>query len=199
VTFVNITPLAPDLEHHFQRERGRLLALARRIVGDPDLAEDVLQESLLRALHAAPDLDYAEPIAPWLFAVVRNAALDAYRRERRAADALARYAREAAEPPGDPPLPAEEAAEVCACVLDLVPTLKPAYAAVIEADLAGRDPEAVADELGVTRNNLKVRRHRARQQLRERLEATCRLCATHGCLDCTCKTPDPTRARRSTP
>ena len=75
---------------------------------------------------------------------------------------------------------------MCACVLDLVPTLKPEYAAVIEADLAERDPESVADALGVTRNNLKVRRHRARQQLRARLEETCRLCAAHSCLDCTC-------------
>src|SRR5690606_18580591 len=187
---MNDIPLAPDLERHLRQERRRLLALARGIVGDPDLAEDVLQESLLRALRAAPDLDYDAPIAPWLATVVRNAALDAYRKERRAGEALARYAAEAAGAEDDAPLPAEEQAAVCACVLDLVPTLKPEYAAVIEADLAERDPEDVAEELGVTRNNLKVRRHRARRQLRARLEATCRLFAAHGCLDCTCK-PTP--------
>lgn len=47
-------------------------------------------------------------------------------------------------------------------------------------------PAAVAADLGITRNNLKVRRHRARKQLRARLEDLCRLCAHHGCLDCTC-------------
>jgi RNA polymerase sigma-70 factor (ECF subfamily) len=36
------------------------------------------------------------------------------------------------------------------------------------------------------RNNLKVRLHRGRKQLRERIEQTCRACATHGCLDCIC-------------
>lgn len=45
---------------------------------------------------------------------------------------------------------------------------------------------ALAGELGRNANNLRVRHHRARQQLRERLEQTCRLCAKHGCLDCTC-------------
>ena len=32
-----------------------------------------------------------------------------------------------------------------------------------------------------------VRLHRARKALRLRLEETCRACADHGCLDCTCK------------
>jgi RNA polymerase sigma-70 factor (ECF subfamily) len=176
---------ASRLEPHLRRERDRLLAFARSLVGDADLAEDVLQESLLKALRAAPDLAFDRPIAPWLFRIVRNAALDAHRRTKRREGALARYAAEAAGPADPSP---EAAGAACRCVLDLVPTLRPEYAAVIEADLAGRDAEEVAGELGVTRNNLKVRRHRARQQLRERLEQTCRMCATHGCLDCTCRT-----------
>ena len=143
-----------------------ILASARRIVGDPD--------------HS-----YEEPIAPWLFPVIRHAALDAYWKERRVEGALARYAREQAGAAVEEPHLVEEEPEVGMCVLDLVFTLKPEYAAVIEADLAERDPETVADELGVTPNNLKVRLHRARQQLRERLGETCRLCATHGGLDCT--------------
>ena len=44
-----------------------------------------------------------------------------------------------------------------------------------------------ASDLGITPNNLKVRRHRARRALRARLEETCRICAAHGCLDCTCE------------
>ena len=74
-------------------------------------------------------------------------------------------------------------------MLEVVPTLKPEYAAVVEADLAGRPTEALAEALGITPNNLKVRRHRAHRALRERLEQTCRVCATHGCLDCTCRPP----------
>ncbi len=66
--------------------------------------------------------------------------------------------------------------------------MRPAYADLIRAlDLDGVPAEAVAERLGISRNNLRVRHHRARAQLKVRLEATCRLCATHGCLDCTCK------------
>ncbi len=68
------------------------------------------------------------------------------------------------------------------------PALKPEYAELIEKmELADGDPAQVAKQLGINRNNLKVRRHRARQALRERLEETCRVCAKHGCLDCTCQ------------
>jgi DNA-directed RNA polymerase specialized sigma24 family protein len=77
---------------------------------------------------------------------------------------------------------------LCECFRELIPTLKPEYAALIERlELAEGDPAEVAGELNISRNNLKVRRHRARQALRERLEQTCRLCAEHACLDCTCK------------
>jgi len=55
------------------------------------------------------------------------------------------------------------------------------------ADLDGQPADAVAKQIGISRNNLKVRLHRARRQLRTRLEQTCQLCATHGCLDCHCE------------
>ena len=63
-------------------------------------------------------------------------------------------------------------------------------------DLGEQKPESVAAELEMTANNLRVRHHRAREQLRKRLEETCRLCAKHGCLDCDCaKVPASKPAR----
>ncbi len=78
---------------------------------------------------------------------------------------------------------------ICECFEDLLPTLKAEYAELIEAmDLGGATTEEMTARLDITPNNLKVRHHRARQQLRERLEETCRTCAEHGgCVDCTCK------------
>ncbi|HQT91639.1 MAG TPA: sigma factor-like helix-turn-helix DNA-binding protein, partial [Candidatus Kryptobacter bacterium] len=78
--------------------------------------------------------------------------------------------------------------EICECVSELIPTLKPEYAEVVKAlDIQSEDPEDVSKRLGISRNNLKVRSHRARQALRKRLEDTCRVCAEHHCLDCSCK------------
>ncbi len=179
-------PVTPSpLEQQLMKEREHLLAFIRSKVSDSDLAEDILQESLLRALRAAPELRDGERLTSWLFQIVRNAITDAYRRRATATDARARYTAER-EAAGEDVMTPEDEAALCACVLDVVPTLKPEYAAVVEADLEGRDTASLTEELGITANNLKVRRHRAHQQLRERLEQTCRTCATHGCLDCTC-------------
>ncbi len=171
------------LDAHVRRERDALLAFVRARLDDPALAEDVLHDALLRAVRAAPDLRDDERMTAWLYRIVRNAVTDTYRRraaQARRADAFAREWDEAE------PMTPDDEARACACLAALVPTLAPGYAAVVEADLAGEPADALAARLGVTRGALKVRRHRAHRQLRERLDQTCRTCAAHGCVDCTC-------------
>ena len=167
--------------------RERFLAFVRSRVNDPDLAEDIVQESLLRAVRAAPDLRDEERLVPWFYRVLQHAVVDAYRRrgvERARVFALDALGDE--EPPAAPLAP-EAVAALCECFRPLVGALKPEYAELIDAlDLRGETPEAAAARLEITPNNLKVRRHRARQALRARLEETCRVCAEHHCLDCTC-------------
>src|SRR4051812_35383954 len=65
--------------------RTKLLARARRIVGDPALAEEAVQEALVRAWCSCSSFDPASgPLAPWLLALTRNAAIDLARwRSRR--------------------------------------------------------------------------------------------------------------------
>jgi len=77
---------------------------------------------------------------------------------------------------------------LCACLERLLPTLNPDYAELLRrVELQGELVSQVGRALGLTANNATVRLHRARVQLKERLEQTCRLCAKHGCLDCTCQ------------
>jgi RNA polymerase sigma-70 factor (ECF subfamily) len=175
-------------DDHVRRERAGLLAFIRSRLDDPDLAEDVLQDSLLRAMRAAPDLRDDEKMTSWLYQVVRNAITDTYR--RRATATHRRDAYEAEVRAEANVLTPEDEARACACLLTLVPALKPEYAEIVEAELVGADADELADRLGITKNNLKVRRHRAHRQLRERVEQTCRSCAAHGCVDCTCRQPD---------
>ena len=69
----------------------------------------------------------------------------------------------------------------------LLPALRPEYADVLRrVDLAGERPAEVARALGLTANNAMVRLHRARKALRADLQRSCRTCADHGCLDCSC-------------
>ncbi len=175
---------SPELQRALLESRDRFLAYVRRRVDDPELAEDILQDGLLRALQAAPSPNQEDRLVPWFYRVLRNAIIDAYR--RRAVAGRRHVPLDGVDLADED----EDEALACACFEPLVATLKPEYAELIRAvELGSETPGAAARRLGVTPNNLKVRRHRARQALRQRLEQTCRTCAEHGCLDCTCR-PD---------
>jgi RNA polymerase sigma-70 factor (ECF subfamily) len=60
----------------------RLFGFARTIVGDADLARDLVQEAAARALAARRVPAEAPAYRAWLFKIVRNAALDEVRRKR---------------------------------------------------------------------------------------------------------------------
>ena len=163
--------------------RQRFVDYVRARVDDPGLAEDIVHDSMVRALRAAPDLRDDERLLPWFFRVLRNAVIDEYRKRA----TIRRHFDQAAEIPDLAGPPADDVQAICACFRALLPMLKAEYAEVLLAlDLSEEPSDAVAQRLGVTPGNLKVRRHRARQALREQLEAACGLCAQGHCLDCTC-------------
>lgn len=171
------------MESTLLANRASMLRYIRSRIADPELAEDILQDSLLKALSSGRELRDEVKIVPWFYRIVNNAIIDLYRHR----GAVARYMQHI--PDGmEPGIEPEEHAAICACLHDLIPALKPEYAALIqELDLNEGENEVVAEQIGITRNNLKVRHHRARTQLRQLLEETCRTCAKHGCLDCSCR------------
>ena len=172
-----------QIEEQLLTELETFTAFARSRVGDPHLAADVVQDSLLKAVKSADQLRENESVTAWFYRILRRKIIDLYRRRATSQAALDRLENELNVPPD-----AAEERVVCACLESLIPTLKPEYANLIRRlDLGGEAVEVTAAALGLNTNNLRVRHHRARQQLRERLEQTCRMCAKHGCLDCTCR------------
>ena len=126
------------------RNRTNLLSFIRSMVGDDELAEDILQDSLLKTLQGAPEIDDEQELASWFYRIIRNAITDAYRRHAAAARRLERYAREQPEPI----MTTEEKATLCKCFEDLLPTLKPEYAELIEAmDLGGLTTNEMTERL----------------------------------------------------
>jgi RNA polymerase sigma factor (sigma-70 family) len=187
--------LMPAPEHDLQdalattllSNLGAFQAFARRRLGDEQLAADAVQESLLRALKSDRQLSEADNIVGWFYRILRNVLTDLHRRRDAQTKGLERFATESTITNEGNDAELEQTA--CACFRGLLPTLRPEYARVLElADLNGEPAGQVAEQLGISKNNLKVRLHRARRQLRERLEQTCQMCATHGCLDCQCDT-----------
>jgi RNA polymerase sigma factor (sigma-70 family) len=172
-----------QIEEQLLKQLDTFTAFVRGRVGDPHLAADVVQDSLLKAVKSADQLRDDENVTAWFYRILRRTIIDLYRRRGASQRALDRLEQELNTPPD-----AEEQRTACACVESIIPTLKPDYAELIRRlDLDQKPAEKVGAELGLNANNLRVRHHRARQQLRERVEQTCRMCAKHGCLDCTCK------------
>ena len=171
------------VESELVSDRAKFLGYIRKRISDPDLAEDILQDCLLKAVHSAPEIEDDEKLIRWFYRILQNAVIDAYRRKAAEMNRRLNYASEAEES-----VEPEDQEAICQCISELIPTLKPEYAEVTKAiELDGESPENVAKRLGISRNNLKVRSHRARQALKKRLEETCRVCAEHHCLDCSCK------------
>src|SRR5262244_1366782 len=70
-----------EIEQVFRDESGRALATLIRLVGDFDLAEDVLQEAFAAALERWPSQEPPANPRAWLVNVGRNKAIDRIRRQ----------------------------------------------------------------------------------------------------------------------
>ncbi|MCF4166243.1 sigma-70 family RNA polymerase sigma factor [Zavarzinia compransoris] len=73
-------------------EIGPMRRYARALTRDAALADDLVQEALLRAIQAADGVRKGAPLRPWLLAIVHNCFVDALRADRaesRRRDALA--------------------------------------------------------------------------------------------------------------
>ncbi len=170
-------------EETLLRNRSKLLAFIQSRVADPEIAEDILQDSLLKVFQSADSLRDDARLLPWFYRILNNAIIDTYRKHGVETRYLETYARQS-----EIDITPEEERDLCACFREILPSLKPEYAELINRlELQPGDPQQVAEQLGIRPNNLKVRRHRARQALKQRLVETCRTCAIHGCLDCTCQ------------
>ncbi len=161
----------------------------RRRVSDEAVAEDLLQQSMIRAVQSHHSIRSNESVVAWFYKILRHTLIDYYRSkgtEARRNDAFLQQltlSGDDKEPPLD-----EVKSTVCTCLHHLLPALRSNYAELIQRiDLEEESPKRVAKELKISQNNLTVRLHRARQALRASLEQSCGVCSTHGCLNCTCE------------
>jgi RNA polymerase sigma-70 factor (ECF subfamily) len=139
----------------------QLHALARRL-GAAD-AEDLVQETYLRALAARARYRAGSNARAWLCRILVNAALSEHRRRRRDRRLRERIAAEPREAAGEPrgPLPG------FGPVRHALDGLPPQERRVVElADLDGLRYREVARALGCPIGTVMSRLHRARRRLR---------------------------------
>ena len=150
-----------------------------------DEAADVLHDFYVKVLTRIADLRDTNKLRAWMRRVLETTLIDYYRAQgkRRQSETDYQYLESVLNGEGKDDLDLI----VCMCLYKLLPTLKPEYADVLwRADLIGESRERVAAALNISESNLRVRLHRARQALRQRLEEACRTCPIHGYLDCDC-------------
>jgi len=172
-----------SLESAIIRNLQTFVAFARKRLGDHHLAEDVVQESLVKALTSDRHPETDEETTVWFYRILRRSIIDIYRKQGARDRAMERFEAEFPDSPDE----ADER-ELCRCIRRLLTSVPEQYRALLEeVDLKGKEPDEVAAKLGLTKNNLTVRLHRARKHLRKTLAANCRACSVHGCRDCTCE------------
>jgi len=90
----------PPFELFYESHSGEVLAFLRRRAGR-ERADDLFQETFLRALRAYARLEHGEHLRAWVLTIATNAVIDAARRDRPTAEL-------AVEPSGEDQRPAVE-------------------------------------------------------------------------------------------
>ena len=156
--------------------RDELVRFVKRIVNDGALAEDIAQESLMRAEQKRAS--YRGQAAPrtWLFAIALNACRDHFRADARNSGRAVDLA--AAEHlPADVDLEQTLAqTEMGTCISAYLFQLPDRQRAVVALhDMGELDHEEIGRLLGISEANARVLLHRGRAALRGLLETNCNL------------------------
>lgn len=153
----------------------RLYRLAWRLTGDTATAEDVVQEAFLKLMAGADRIEGRSSLATWLYRVAYNASLDRLREQKRLLPVPEEDETPALLPrtvvgfgasPEEMLRDAETRRALDEAVAALPHTLRAAF---LLRDVEGLTTAEAAEALGLSEANLRVRLHRARLALRERL------------------------------
>lgn len=148
--------------------------VAYRLTGDPMEAEDLVQETFVRAFRFFHRYDETLPFANWLFRIMTNVHIDTVRRKQRlkttsleqdgpyGAETL-----EVADHSSSPDASLWDSALEEPIQLGLKAMNAEFRTAMVLADVEGLSYEEVADIMGTSVGTVRSRIHRGRKQLRE--------------------------------
>ena len=158
----------------------RLLGFGMRMCGDRDDAQEVVQDTLLKTFQSVQDLKSRDAFAGWLYRIAANACLMKRRQSKffngevPLDDAVPDRSALARGGPAWSRLPDEAAqdGELRARIRTAVLHLPEGYKSVLVLrDMEGLDTEETAQALGLSKDVIKMRLHRARAKVRNDIEA----------------------------
>jgi RNA polymerase sigma-70 factor, ECF subfamily len=178
-TTSSASPVAalPPTDEMWRDVLAQLRAFVRPRIADPERAEDLVAEILLRIHRNLASLDDRERLPNWVSRIARNAVIDEYRRVGRAREQPAGTSEDAW-----PELSAEAddadlvQEELSRCLRPLLCGLPPEQRRAVELiDLEGIPQANAARQEGVSVSGMKSRVQRGRRRLAQLLDACCAL------------------------
>lgn len=155
-----------------RRHNARLYRVARSFVGDAE-AEDVMQESYVRAFNALDRFEGRSKLSTWLTRIVIHEALSRLRKRRRHPEVPMILDDDGAvAPPADGPEQPVVAQELRGALEEALDALPPPYRlAFVLREVEGLSTREAAACMKVSEEALRVRLHRAKLALRMGIEA----------------------------
>ena len=174
-----ISPEAALLEEMIKAHLDALYRTALRLTGRPQDAEDLVQETFLRAWRSLHTYRAGTNPKAWLFRILHNAHIDRYRAATRTAPTVDEIEGQdpafvVHETPESVVADAVMEAEVRDALMQLPEVFR---ACVVLADLEGFSYQEIADTLGIPRGTVMSRLFRGRRAMRRALAEYGR---THG-------------------
>jgi RNA polymerase sigma factor (sigma-70 family) len=161
------------MELLLERHRVVLCALCRRMLRDPAIAEEIVQEAMVQAWLSLDRLRQPERFGPWLAGIGLNLCRRHMGRRRPPSYSWEQICRSqdlATGDRADNPVDRLEAAEMAARVQEAVSSLPAGQrSAVLLFYLQGLTHAETAATLGIPTGAVKTRLHKARRSLRRRL------------------------------
>ncbi len=159
----------------FKRFSGPLTGMARRQLGSPELAKDVVQQTFLHVHRARNDFRLDARLKPWVFTIAANLIREHFRKQGRRKESLFEGGQMPAhqEPSVDPvDLAALQEKQISAERLQqALKQLPEGQSMVIELHwFQSLSFPEVAKSLGLSLSAAKVRAHRGYQRMRKILE-----------------------------
>jgi RNA polymerase sigma-70 factor (ECF subfamily) len=157
-----------------RRYNQRLFRVARGILADDAEAEDVMQEAYMRAFRELASFRGEALFSTWLTRIACYEALGRARKRRRLVPIAGHGGGEPPDPPSEASGPERELEnrELQAVLRDAVEILPdPLRAVFCLREIEELSTEETANALGLTLENVRVRLHRAKQSLRQTLDA----------------------------
>jgi RNA polymerase sigma-70 factor (ECF subfamily) len=169
-----------------------LRALARRLIGHKDDADDVVQEALARASKNLGAFRAESSVKTWLFSVTTNVALDHLRGRKRwnnqvmidACDARGASSVEAKY--GDPSVSFDVGQHIAFCFTCIGRSMEPTqHAALVLSEMLGLTNVEAAEVLALTEPQLRHALSAGREAMRTEYEGLCALVNKKGaCYQC---------------